>query len=151
MGSRLLRSIGRGYSHSQRRFLYPCSAATHYSLLKFALSSSSSPASWEPKPLFTSPANIRFFTASPGSSKIVVVNSDSEFSNLLSKAQEDKGLAVAYFTAVWCGPCRTIAPLVDNLSTSYPNVTFMKLDIDQENLSNTLRNSGVSSVFLKSL
>ncbi|KAH9316209.1 hypothetical protein KI387_024836, partial [Taxus chinensis] len=80
------------------------------------------------------------------SSKVLVVNSDAEFSNALSKLQDGKGLAIAYFTAAWCGPCRTKSPIVDNLSTSYSNVTFMKLDIDQKNLSETLKNLQIELV-----
>lgn len=74
------------------------------------------------------------------------MNSDAEFSDALSKAQDNEGLAIAYFTATWCGPCRAIAPIVENLSTSYSNVTILKLDIDQETLSNSLQISGVTSV-----
>lgn len=34
------------------------------------------------------------------------------------------------FTAVWCGPCRMIAPKIDEMSETYKNITFLKVDVD---------------------
>jgi thioredoxin 1 len=47
---------------------------------------------------------------------------------------------VKRFTATWCGPCRQLAPLFDQIQTSFPNVEFQTIDVDtsptevQENL-----------------
>lgn len=41
------------------------------------------------------------------------------------------GLAVIYFTAAWCGPCRMIAPKVDELAALYGHVRFAKVDVDE--------------------
>eukprot|EP00547_Thalassionema_nitzschioides_P003616 CAMPEP_0194211400 /NCGR_PEP_ID=MMETSP0156-20130528/10218_1 /TAXON_ID=33649 /ORGANISM="Thalassionema nitzschioides, Strain L26-B" /LENGTH=106 /DNA_ID=CAMNT_0038938933 /DNA_START=128 /DNA_END=448 /DNA_ORIENTATION=+ len=37
---------------------------------------------------------------------------------------------VLYFTAQWCGPCRTIGPIVEDLSKTYESVAFGKVDVD---------------------
>lgn len=34
------------------------------------------------------------------------------------------------FWANWCGPCRSIAPILDELSTEYQNVRIVKIDVD---------------------
>ena len=38
---------------------------------------------------------------------------------------------VKRFTAVWCGPCRQLAPLFEQLQSEYTNVTFETIDVDE--------------------
>jgi thioredoxin 1 len=54
------------------------------------------------------------------------INSDSEFELAISKTS----LVVVDFYADWCGPCRDIAPRIDALSKSYPQVSFYKVNVD---------------------
>jgi hypothetical protein len=43
---------------------------------------------------------------------------------------EGKKLLVQY-TASWCGPCRALSPRLAALSSNYPDVTFVKVDVDE--------------------
>merc|ERR1712130_496724 len=51
---------------------------------------------------------------------------------------------VVDFTATWCGPCRTMAPIFDQLSMKHTFITFLKIDIDK--CPNTAAKFGIRSV-----
>jgi thioredoxin 1 len=49
------------------------------------------------------------------------------------------------FTATWCGPCRMIAPIIEELATEYQGKAVMgKLDVDEN--PETSMNFGIRSV-----
>jgi thioredoxin 1 len=53
---------------------------------------------------------------------------DESFTN---EVENHKGLAVVDFWATWCGPCRMIAPILEQLSDEFAGrVKVTKLDVD---------------------
>ena len=56
---------------------------------------------------------------------------------------EGKKLLVDYW-AKWCGPCKTLIPRLEQIEKEYPDVKFIKIDVD-ENMDTSL-DMGIRSV-----
>ena len=41
-------------------------------------------------------------------------------------------LEVKKFGAVWCGPCKALAPVLNELKSQFDNVSFVEYDVDNE-------------------
>lgn len=55
---------------------------------------------------------------------------DANFEELVNSGKP----MVLDFWAEWCGPCRMIAPIIDELATEYEGrVTIGKMDVDNNN------------------
>lgn len=48
-----------------------------------------------------------------------------------SKALEDNKVIIVDFWADWCGPCKKIAPILDEIANEY-NVTIAKVHVDEQ-------------------
>ncbi len=71
----------------------------------------------------------------------VTYTQDTEFETLLA----DNGLVMVDCTATWCGPCRKISPLMDQLSEEYEGrAKVVKLDVDENKT--TAKKLGIRSI-----
>ncbi|CAH1251879.1 thioredoxin-like protein 1 [Branchiostoma lanceolatum] len=75
-------------------------------------------------------------------SNVRVVNEDAQFQVELTNAGTK--LVVVDFYADWCGPCQKIAPFFNQLSSRYPTVVFVKVNVDQCQL--TASSNGVRAM-----
>ena len=56
-----------------------------------------------------------------------VINMD-EFNNEVINSNE---VAVIDFFATWCGPCKMLTPVFEEVANETPNAKFFKVDIDE--------------------
>ncbi len=57
--------------------------------------------------------------------KVVTVKSIQEYTDL-----RNYGLVVVDFNTSWCGPCKTFAPIFDEIAENYPGVKFLSVDAE---------------------
>ncbi len=74
-------------------------------------------------------------------SENVTILSDDTFSDTIAADGEP---VLVDFWAEWCGPCKMISPIYDQLSTTYPNINFAKVDVDD--LDDTAAAAGIKSM-----
>lgn len=55
-----------------------------------------------------------------------IVN-ELEFTELIKE-----GYVLADFFADWCGPCKMLGPVLEDVSEKFPNVKFVKVDVEQD-------------------
>ncbi len=56
---------------------------------------------------------------------VVELNSDN------FQTQTENGKSVIDFFATWCGPCKMMAPVLEEVSEEHKDISFYKVDVDQ--------------------
>ncbi|CAI9116825.1 OLC1v1018089C1 [Oldenlandia corymbosa var. corymbosa] len=62
--------------------------------------------------------------------KVISLKTTQEWEEQLQMGKEPQKLVVIDFSATWCGPCRLMSPVLDELAGQHPQVTFLKVDVD---------------------
>lgn len=57
---------------------------------------------------------------------MIEINNKQELVDLLASNEN----VVVDFYAAWCGPCRMMMPLLEQMSAEYTNVKFCKVNVD---------------------
>lgn len=52
--------------------------------------------------------------------------------NFKAEVESCENLVVIDLWASWCGPCRMLAPVLDELERDYPGVKFCKINVDEQ-------------------
>ncbi len=52
--------------------------------------------------------------------------------NFSSEVENHNGLVIIDLWATWCGPCRMLAPVLDEVEKEMPEVKFCKINVDEE-------------------
>lgn len=83
------------------------------------------------------------FEEYPGNKVVAVTTSDIWNSIITDPANKGK-LMVIDFYATWCPPCRAASPIYGKMSIDYPDVLFLKVDVDV--MSSLMRESNVRAM-----
>lgn len=57
------------------------------------------------------------------------ITTKAEFESLI---KENNNVVIDFY-ATWCGPCKLLAPIFEQVAQEKENVTFVKVDVDQAN------------------
>jgi thioredoxin 1 len=71
-----------------------------------------------------------------------------EFQSII---ESEKGVVLVDFWAKWCGPCKMIGPILEDISIEREDVTIVKIDVDEADnsvLSAQMGVRGIPAVFI---
>ncbi len=66
-----------------------------------------------------------------------------------NEVMETEKVVVIDFWATWCGPCKMMAPVVEEVAKDYPDVKVCKVNVDEEpELSNAFKIVSIPTIVI---
>ncbi|KAK2361370.1 hypothetical protein P8452_65118 [Trifolium repens] len=65
------------------------------------------------------------------SGNVTLITTKESWEQKLEEARKDGRIVIANFSAVWCGPCKVIAPYYCEMSEKYTSIMFLLVDVDE--------------------
>ncbi|KAH1264470.1 Pre-mRNA-splicing factor ATP-dependent RNA helicase DEAH1 [Glycine max] len=69
--------------------------------------------------------------AHKSSGHLLTFHSTAKWKTHFDASKQTNKLMVIDFTATWCGPCKSMDPIIQEYAAKYTNVEFIKIDVDE--------------------
>ena len=73
---------------------------------------------------------------------VITITSETQLNGILAQNQN----VVLDFYANWCGPCKQLAPVLDEVSLESTGVTICKISVDDDTVANLATSRGIRSI-----
>lgn len=54
--------------------------------------------------------------------------------NFENEILNQKGISLVDFYATWCGPCKMLSPIIDEIADEHPEITIGKVNVDENDI-----------------
>lgn len=75
---------------------------------------------------------------------VIEVTETSKFNEIIKSTK--KTHVFVDFYATWCGPCKRIAPRIEEYSNIYNGIEFLKVDVDEQDINEIVNKYDVNSL-----
>jgi len=70
------------------------------------------------------------------SSDFIEIKDDKQFNDIVKNGE----MVLVDFYATWCGPCKTMPPVLSKIKADYKNIKILKVDVDNNETLSRLYN-----------
>lgn len=79
----------------------------------------------------------------------VITGTEEVVKNLLEENKTSGKVAIIDFYAEWCGPCRTLGPVLNDIASENPEIDIIKVNVDDNSdLSAEFKIRSIPAVFI---